>query len=86
MHNNFVVGNVLQMPFAQIVAIAPDTPYVKDFVAGVKKCKVECEYFSVCLGGQASNKYFENGDISTTKTQFCVNSHISVVDAILETI
>lgn len=38
---------------------------------GVERCRLECNYFSVCGGGAPSNKLGENGSFDTTETFKC---------------
>jgi len=79
----FVVGNVLATPLHKLVRQSQEAWYVKEFFAGVDSCRQTCEYYEFCGGGQASNKYFELGDIAKTKTAHCQNTRIIVMDAIL---
>jgi len=82
-HENFIVGNLLRDSLRAIVFKGASVPYVRQYVAGVKKCHAQCEYFNYCGGGQASNKYFELDDISGTETGFCRNMSQRLVQAIL---
>lgn len=41
------------------------------FHAGIQACRDSCEFFSVCGGGSASNKLFENGRLDSTETMHC---------------
>ena len=54
-----------------------------EILSGIKKCKDECEYFSLCGGGAPSNKYYENGSFDTTETNFCLFSKKLLVDTFL---
>jgi uncharacterized protein len=81
--SQFVVGNVLRTPLTEIVYESMSASYVQDFFIGVGECLKTCSYYSFCGGGQASNKYFELGDIKATETAHCRNSKQFVVDAIL---
>lgn len=80
---NFVVGNVLNESLRTIIERGENASYVQDFSRGVSRCREECEYFSVCYGGQAGNKFFEHGTINVTETAFCRNSEKRLADAIL---
>lgn len=42
-----------------------------DFFEGISQCRNTCDYFNVCGGGNASNKYFENGGLDSTETMYC---------------
>lgn len=80
----FIVGNVVEKPLHQLVEQAQNSWYVKEFFTGVANCRRICAYYEFCGGGQASNKYFELGDIVGTETAHCQNTRQLVVDSILE--
>lgn len=79
----FIVGNIAETPLETLLMDANKFPLVADYVAGVAACRRTCEYFNVCGGGNASNKYFELGRVDGTETMFCRNSVKRVADAIL---
>jgi len=81
---NFSVGNILEEPLRLILERGIKSYYVQDFIKGVRQCREECPYYSVCGGGQASNKYFEHKNINTSETQYCRNTKMALTDAILE--
>lgn len=81
--HNFVVGNVLEKPLDQLILIGKNVDYVACFVKGVKRCSEVCDYFSVCRGGYASNKFFENGTTNSTETNHCRTSTMLLYDALL---
>ena len=83
-YGNFVVGNVLDKNIKSIIKQGENASYVQDFLRGVSRCREECEYFPLCYGGQAGNKFFEYGTTDTTETTFCRNSEKRLVDAILQ--
>lgn len=83
-YDNFVVGNILNENLQTIVERGKVSAYVKDFIRGVNHCQEECEYFSLCYGGQAGNKFFEHGTTNVTETAFCRNSEKRLADAILQ--
>jgi uncharacterized protein len=85
-YGNFVVGNVCSEPLVGILAHAQAAPYVHDFLSGVSKCKEQCDYFSFCGGGQASNKFYELGEMDGTETIFCRNSKKRLVDSVLSSL
>lgn len=84
--DKFVVGNILENSLQQIIINSQNTWYVKDFFKGIHNCKLVCPYYEFCGGGQASNKYFELGDISGTETTHCRNSRQLVMDAVLDSL
>ena len=83
-YDNFIVGNLLEESLVSIIQKKGAVPYVLDFISGIEKCKRECDFYTICGGGQASNKYFEHGTTNATETAFCRNSRILPAKAILE--
>jgi len=81
---SFTVGNISDQSLKEIIARAQDVHYVKDYLKGVSNCRDSCEYFNFCLGGSASNKFFECGDLTHTTTTYCENGQKAVVDAVLK--
>lgn len=84
MHDNFVVGNVAEEPLQKILTRGQNATYVNEYRAGVRRCQTECKFFSYCRGGQASNKFFELGQIAVTETRHCRNSQQKPLETILE--
>ena len=82
-YNNFIVGNVKTKSIFEIEKTVETINYVNDFSKGVLMCKEECDYFSFCRGGQASNKFYETGQLAITETIYCRNSKKRVVDGII---
>jgi uncharacterized protein len=80
---DFVVGNVLDDPLDVILARAQLAPYVREFVDGTAHCRASCRYFDFCLGGEASNRYFEHGDFAANETLFCRNSRQIPFDTVV---
>lgn len=82
-YNDFVVGNVTDISIFEFESKIDEIDYVNDFSIGVTKCSLECEYFSFCKGGQASNKFFETGKLEVTETKYCRNSQQRPINAII---
>lgn len=82
----FVVGNVKETDLVEIVANSINSWYVQQFFTGTNNCREKCAYYEYCGGGQASNKYFELGDMTGTETAQCVNTRQLVVDAVLDSL
>ena len=82
-HADFIVGNVLHEPLLDILNKWPSIHYVTDFLEGAKKCREACQYFSVCGGGQASNKFFEHGSVNVMETKFCKNAYQHLTEAVI---
>lgn len=78
-HGNFVVGNVLKESIPTMLGKAQQVPYVREFLEGVQKCRKSCDFYTFCQGGQASNRYFELGDLTATETTYCRQSKQQLV-------
>lgn len=85
-YNNFVAGNVLHQSLGSILATGEELEYVRDFRKGVEKCAQVCEYSEYCMGGQASNKFFELGSTNGTETIYCRNAEQRLIDAVLSVV
>ncbi|MBI2475808.1 MAG: SPASM domain-containing protein [Candidatus Taylorbacteria bacterium] len=82
-NKNFVVGNIIRESLAEILERGQSSRYVQEYRAGVQQCERECKFFLYCRGGQASNKFFELGQIAGTETQHCRNSQQKPLETIL---
>lgn len=85
-YRNFIVGNVLKDSLFDIAKKANDIDYVSEYNRGVLKCMKQCDYFALCKGGQASNKFYETGNLDTTETVYCRNSVIRPANATISQI
>ncbi|MEX3104913.1 cyclophane-forming radical SAM peptide maturase AmcB [Streptomyces sp. ST1020] len=81
-YGGFVAGNILDRPLPEILRDAHRLRYVRDFLTGLDRCQAECEFFDFCRGAQAANRYFENGDLTTTETTYCRVSRQALVTAL----
>lgn len=79
----FTAGNVLDAPLEQLLARAPEVPWVAEALAGVAACRATCDHFAYCRGGQAANKYFESGRLDITETGYCRNSRIELMKGLI---
>lgn len=82
-YGDFVFGNILQDNLESICESQKFQKINHDIQAGVKRCKSDCQYFSVCGGGAPSNKYFENGTFTSTETMYCKLTTQILTDIIL---
>jgi hypothetical protein len=55
----------------------------RDIRAGVELCRQQCQYFSVCGGGEPVNKLSENGTFVSTETTYCRLTRKRVTDLVL---
>ncbi|WP_347404730.1 cyclophane-forming radical SAM peptide maturase AmcB [Solwaraspora sp. WMMD1047] len=83
-YGDFSSGNVLETPLPQILAAAPASGWVAEFLAGVEACRARCPYFGFCGGGHAANRYFEHGRLDGTETNHCRNSKIRLLEGVLD--
>ena len=70
-YGDFILGNILHDPIADIFSSPKFTRIANAIEEGCKRCAETCQYFSVCGGGAPSNKYFENGSFESTETMYC---------------
>jgi uncharacterized protein len=71
LYNNFRIGNFKTTSIKNSFHSQVFQQMYADILKGIIKCKEECSYFSVCGGGSPSNKYSENGNLTSTETNFC---------------
>ncbi|MFI0939800.1 cyclophane-forming radical SAM peptide maturase AmcB [Streptomyces sp. NPDC021020] len=81
-YENFVAGNILEQPLSEILHEAHRLGYVRDFLTGLDRCQTECQFFDFCRGAQAANRYFENGSLKSTETNYCRVSRQALVTAL----
>ncbi|MEU1151559.1 cyclophane-forming radical SAM peptide maturase AmcB [Streptomyces sp. NPDC005918] len=81
-YGDFLAGNILNQSLVDIVRDAHRLDYVRDFLTGLDRCKAECAIFDFCRGAQAANRYFENGSLKTTETNYCQVSRQALVTAL----
>lgn len=82
-YGDFVVGNVYDRPLSALLARGLAARYVQEFRQGATTCRESCPYYNYCLGGAASNRYFEFGDLLHHETAYCRRSRQAPFDAIL---
>jgi uncharacterized protein len=70
-YNNFVLGNVLDDSVVSVFSDPHFQEMHRQIVAGVERCRRECEYFELCGGGAPANKLYENGSFDSTETIYC---------------
>jgi uncharacterized protein len=85
-YDDFRAGNVLQQSLASILDSADRLRYVDEFLTGLGKCEVTCQFFDFCRGAQAGNRYFENGRLDTTETNYCRVSRQALITALSDTV
>ena len=55
----------------------------RDIRAGVELCRLDCQYFSVCGGGEPVNKLSENGTFVSSETAYCRLTRKRMTDLVL---
>ncbi|MGH4013900.1 MAG: cyclophane-forming radical SAM peptide maturase AmcB [Pseudonocardiaceae bacterium] len=83
---NFSCGNVLEAPLESLIADGLRKRWVAEFQVGIEKCRASCGYFEFCGGGQPGNRYFEQGRLDGTETDYCRNSKIALIEGVLENV
>jgi uncharacterized protein len=70
-YSDFIFGNILNGDLDDFAQSGAFSRTSQDVTAGIAACKDACRYFGVCGGGSPVNKFSENGDLTTTETDFC---------------
>ncbi len=70
-YNNFILGNIFTSDFLNPERGDLLRLLSREINQGIRKCKKECDFFSVCGGGAPANKYFENGTFNSSETNYC---------------
>ncbi|MDP9861657.1 MULTISPECIES: cyclophane-forming radical SAM peptide maturase AmcB [Streptosporangium] len=81
-YGDFLAGNVRSQSIAGMLDQAHRLRYVAEFMTGLSRCQMECEFFDFCRGAQACNRYFENGSFATTETDYCRLTRQALVTAL----
>jgi uncharacterized protein len=82
-YGKFHWGNVHTDQLADIVRHPGFQKAYRDIRDGIEQCRATCGYFSVCGGGNPSNKLAESGSFATTETQYCRLHVKTFADALL---
>ncbi|MFJ9695791.1 cyclophane-forming radical SAM peptide maturase AmcB [Kitasatospora sp. NPDC101183] len=85
-YDDFRAGNVLESSIGSMLDRAHRLRYVREFLTGLDECEATCEFFGFCRGAQAGNRYFENGRLDTTETNYCRVSRQALVTALSDTV
>jgi uncharacterized protein len=70
-YGDFVFGNVLDDPIAAMFSNPAFRRTYAQILAGVERCRRECEFFELCGGGAPANKLYENASFDSTQTAYC---------------
>jgi uncharacterized protein len=83
-YDDFILGNINRDRLVDL----PNSPVfqkmLSDISAGVELCRQNCEYFSVCGGGEPVNKLSENGRFISAETTYCRMTKMRATDLVLD--
>ncbi|MFF9642401.1 cyclophane-forming radical SAM peptide maturase AmcB [Kitasatospora aureofaciens] len=85
-YEDFRAGNVMDRSIGSMLDGAHRLRYVREFLSGLDACEATCDVFDFCQGAQAGNRYFENGRLDTTETNYCRVSRQALVTALSDTV
>jgi uncharacterized protein len=83
-YDDFILGNVNHSTFSDFAESPVLARMLADINAGVAMCRKDCEYFSVCGGGEPVNKLSENGSFASMETAYCRITRMRATDLILD--
>lgn len=83
--NQKVAGHVDSHPLSLVIDDAENgrIDYVNDYLTGKARCRKECDFFQICGGGSAANKFYETGSCNATLTHHCRSTIISPTFSLL---
>ncbi len=79
----FACGNVLHTRLDELIATGGRAAWVREYGEGLRRCQNTCPYFDFCGGGQPANRFFEQQRFDGTRTDYCVNSKITLLEGVL---
>ncbi|MFF2950865.1 cyclophane-forming radical SAM peptide maturase AmcB [Kitasatospora sp. NPDC057965] len=85
-YEDFRAGNVMELSIGSMLDRAHELRYVREFLTGLDECEATCQFFGFCRGAQAGNRYFENGRLDTTETNYCRVSRQALITALSDTV
>ena len=83
-YGDFIIGNVNSDRLLDMPAHPAFRKMLADIGDGVELCRRDCEYFSVCGGGEPVNKLAENGSFVSTETTYCRMTKMRATDLVLD--
>jgi len=85
-YGDFLLGNINTDRLVDLLERPNLANMSRDIHAGVELCRQNCQYFSVCGGGEPVNKLSENGTFVSTETAYCRLTRMRVTDLVLDAI
>jgi uncharacterized protein len=83
-YGDFIIGSVNRDRLTDMPGNPNFVKMLADITAGVEACRRDCEYFSVCGGGEPVNKLSENGSFISTETTYCRMTKMRPTDLVLD--
>jgi uncharacterized protein len=83
-YGDFLLGNINRDSLIDLPQRPNFARMLRDIGAGVEMCRDNCEYFSVCGGGEPVNKRGENGTFVSTETAYCRLTKMRATDLVLD--
>ena len=83
-YDDFIIGNVNRDRLTDMAQQPVLRKMLADINAGVELCRTQCEYFSVCGGGEPVNKFSENRSFISTETTYCRMTKMRATDLVLD--
>lgn len=78
---NFAVASLMEHPIMDIIKLAQESWYVKEYRSGLLNCR-DCSAFHSCGGGFSDARFAEAGDLSISETRACRTTVIEALKAI----
>ena len=83
-YGDFILGNLLTDSLESVCQSEKFQRIYADITAGVELCQQTCQYYGICGGGSASNKYWENKTFRSSQTMACQYYEQMVTDLVVE--
>ncbi|MGC7096740.1 cyclophane-forming radical SAM peptide maturase AmcB [Amycolatopsis lurida] len=81
---SFACGNITTRTLDQLIDHGLGANWAREYFRGVRRCRAECPYFGFCGGGPPANRYFEQGRLDGSETNYCRNSKIALMEGVLD--
>jgi len=82
-YGRLVFGNLAANGIEDILSNQGFRAVMADVMEGVRACRRDCGYFTVCGGGAPGNKLFEHGSFAATETAYCRSQIKALTDVLL---
>jgi uncharacterized protein len=77
------IGRLPGASLSEVLASRMFRAMWRDVQAGIKRCRENCLYFNLCLGGAPANKLAECGTFDAAEALYCRLTHKAVSDVVL---